>query len=76
MTRLSAPGELFRVAAHQQNPGTRTQGLEFIRQVAAAHSGKYHICQQQIDWPGVPAAGLECLGGAGGDYQPVAGGLR
>jgi hypothetical protein len=37
------------IAAHQQNPGARTQSFEFSRQVTAAHSRHDDIGEKQIN---------------------------
>jgi hypothetical protein len=64
------------VAAHQQNPGTRTQIGELSGQIAATHPGQDHICKQQINRPQASAASLQCFSRASGNYELVADGLE
>jgi hypothetical protein len=46
-----APGELFRIAAHEQNPGARIEIFQFSRQFAAVLPGHDDVGKQQIDRP-------------------------
>jgi hypothetical protein len=64
------------MAAHQQDPGMRTQAGEFSSQIAATDPGHDHICEQQIDGPQAGAASFQCFGRVSGNYQPVAGGFE